>query len=490
MDKTEADCAYEELANQISKMTAEEAAVFLRSPIKRYKAKHRKAGRIKIKELINQARKNTEEMKGTIQGLNCIVMLPEAEADVDRHKPIVGQGRMICAILERSATPADRKRKENCLWDQGTHEDKEESPWPNAILEFTEFDKWMEGVEARSLPEQVLQLLRQYRLLFPDSLPNGLPPKRPFDHRILLIPGKLPTKAPIYKMPPDHLIHHSQEIERLCAKGWIGPTYSPICAPTIMGEKRDDGSGERKMRMVINYQALNALTIATEFPMPCVQTVMEMIGGATYFSTLDLEAGFHQIRMAREDRWKTAFRSIQGLFEYKVMTPAQQKYSIYDQELLALISALDKWRHLLRVAKVTAYTDHQALTFLQRLNSQKPLRGRTARWLDFLAEFSDLTITYLQGAKNKVADAMSRHPQHTNGEPNRLDNILAPIVQQQEEPAAQPRYSTRLVTGSAPHPDFRAMIGRRLALRNQRRGGVESQQPAGSADGYCGGSNA
>ncbi|CDJ31521.1 uncharacterized protein EMH_0067510 [Eimeria mitis] len=248
-DKTEADCAYEELANQISKMTAEEAAVFLRSPTKRYKAKRGKAGRIKIKEVINQARKNTEEMKGTIQGLNCIVMLPEAEVDVDQHKPIVGQGHMICAILERPANPADRKRKENCLWDQGKHEDKEESPWPNAILEFTEFDKWIEGVEARSLPVPLLQLLGQYRPLFPDSLPNGLPPKRPFDHRILLIPGKLPTKAPIYKMPPDHLLNHSQEIERLCAKGWISPTYSPICAPTIMLDKRDDGSGERKRRL-------------------------------------------------------------------------------------------------------------------------------------------------------------------------------------------------------------------------------------------------
>ena len=38
-----------------------------------------------------------------------------------------------------------------------------------------------------------------------------------------------------------------------------------------------------------------------------------------YFSSLDLEAGFHQIRVSNEDRWKTAFRSVVGLFEYKVM---------------------------------------------------------------------------------------------------------------------------------------------------------------------------
>ncbi|CDI86222.1 hypothetical protein EPH_0018870 [Eimeria praecox] len=89
-------------------------------------------------------------------------------------------------------------------------------------------------------------------------------------------------------------------------------------------------------------------------------------------------------------------------FLSQVMSPAQQRYSIYNQELLALVTALDKWRHLLRGAKVTAHTDHQALTYLQHINTHKPLRGRTARWLDFLAEFQDLTVSYLQGARNQA----------------------------------------------------------------------------------------
>ncbi|CDJ49142.1 hypothetical protein EBH_0024340 [Eimeria brunetti] len=97
------------------------------------------------------------------------------------------------------------------------------------------------------------------------------------------------------------------------------PTYSPICAPTIMVAKKDDDSGEVKMRMVVNYQALNALTIDPDFPLPPIQTSLEMLREAKYFSTLDLEAGFHQIRMAKEDRWRTVFRSVMRLFEYKVM---------------------------------------------------------------------------------------------------------------------------------------------------------------------------
>ena len=45
-------------------------------------------------------------------------------------------------------------------------------------------------------------------------------------------------------------------------------------------DKQDDGSGERKMRIVVNYQELNALTIVPEFPMPSIQTILELLGGA------------------------------------------------------------------------------------------------------------------------------------------------------------------------------------------------------------------
>ena len=94
-------------------------------------------------------------------------------------------------------------------------------------------------------------------------------------------------------MPPDQFAFHKQEIAKLSKNGWIGPTYSPICAPSIMVDKQDDGSGEKKIAMVVNYQELNALNIAPEFPMPSIQT-LEMLGGAKCFSTLDLEAGFHK----------------------------------------------------------------------------------------------------------------------------------------------------------------------------------------------------
>lgn len=96
----------------------------------------------------------------------------------------------------------------------------------------------------------------------------------------------------------------------------------------------------------------------------------------------------------------------------KRMTPAEMRYATYDQEFLAVVTALLKWRTLLLASKVTVYTDHRALQYILKLKADKPVRGRVARWIDFLADFQNLKIVYQPGASNVVADALSRCPLH------------------------------------------------------------------------------
>ncbi|CDJ62968.1 hypothetical protein ENH_00030490, partial [Eimeria necatrix] len=167
---------------------------------------------------------------------------PAMETDVALRLVEERQGALCCALVETSLSNP-RRQCLKALPASAYTDDEETSPWPTAKLEYSNFDTWLNSEEAQETPRVILEVLCANRAVFPDKLPTGLPPKRPHDHRILLVPGKLPAKSAIYRMTPEQLLFHKQEIAKLSTNGWIGPTYSPICAPTIMVDKRSDETG-------------------------------------------------------------------------------------------------------------------------------------------------------------------------------------------------------------------------------------------------------
>ena len=86
--------------------------------------------------------------------------------------------------------------------------------------------------------------------------------------------------------------------------------------------------------------------------------------------------------------------------------PAEENYDVGNRELLAVVAALEEWRHWLEGAEhpFTIWTDHKNLTFIR---ATKRLNGRQARWASFLSRF-DFTLTYRPGSRNTKADALSR----------------------------------------------------------------------------------
>ena len=94
------------------------------------------------------------------------------------------------------------------------------------------------------------------------------------------------------------------------------------------------------------------------------------------------------------------------------MLDAETRYPVHEQELLAIIHALNSWRHYLSGTKFTIRTDHKPL---ESFRTRPRLSGRQSRWIDTLANF-DFNIEYMEGKRNVVADGLSRRHDHQTKE--------------------------------------------------------------------------
>jgi hypothetical protein len=69
----------------------------------------------------------------------------------------------------------------------------------------------------------------------------------------------------------------------------------------------------------VDYRKLNSNTIKNKFPMPIIDEFLDEMSGAQFFTKLDLNSRFHQIRMAVQDEYKTAFKTHHSYSQFKVM---------------------------------------------------------------------------------------------------------------------------------------------------------------------------
>jgi hypothetical protein len=73
------------------------------------------------------------------------------------------------------------------------------------------------------------------------------------------------------------------------------------------------------LRLCVDYQPLNAVTIKNKYPLPRIDILFDQLAGARVFSMVDLRSGY-QIKIHPEDVPKTAFSTRYGLYEYLVMS--------------------------------------------------------------------------------------------------------------------------------------------------------------------------
>lgn len=164
-----------------------------------------------------------------------------------------------------------------------------------------------------TMPEAVQNLLLKFQDVF--SEPTELPPKRYCDHSIPLVPVATPINLRPYRFNPALKDEIEKQISDMLKSGVIQPSHSAFSSPALLVKKKDG-----TWRLVIDYRKLNAITIKGTYPMPIIDELLDELSQAKWFSKLDLRDGYHQIRMAPGEEYKTAFQTHTGHYEYIVMS--------------------------------------------------------------------------------------------------------------------------------------------------------------------------
>ena len=145
--------------------------------------------------------------------------------------------------------------------------------------------------------------------------PKGLPPQRPWDLRINFKEGyTLPKTPPIYRLTEPENKELNKWIDEQLHKGYISKSTSKLASPVFFVGKKDGG-----LRLCTDYRAVNNITEDDVHPLPLTGELLDKLQQSQWFTAFDLRAGYNNVQIVPEDRWKAAIKTPRGIFEPNVM---------------------------------------------------------------------------------------------------------------------------------------------------------------------------
>lgn len=162
----------------------------------------------------------------------------------------------------------------------------------------------------------LLSLCEQYTDIF--TLQTDKMTTNNFYTQKLRTTDDIPVYTKNYRIPHGQKEEVDRQVNRMIENDLIEPSVSPYNSPIILVPKKSTGP-EKKWRLCIDYRKVNKKLIQDKYPLPRMDVILDGLGRAKYFSTLDLFSGFHQIPIEEESRELTAFTTEKGIYQWKVL---------------------------------------------------------------------------------------------------------------------------------------------------------------------------
>ncbi|KAH9657915.1 Endonuclease [Citrus sinensis] len=120
----------------------------------------------------------------------------------------------------------------------------------------------------------IVTLLQDFDDVFPNEVPNGLPPIRGIEHQIDFVPGATILNRPAYRSNPEETKELQRQVEELLAKGYVRESMSPCAVPVLLVPKKDG-----TWRMCVDCRVINKITVKYRHPIPRLDNMLDELHG-------------------------------------------------------------------------------------------------------------------------------------------------------------------------------------------------------------------
>ena len=124
-----------------------------------------------------------------------------------------------------------------------------------------------------------------------------------------------PIKQRMRRTPMVFAQEEESHLKTMLEAGIIEPSISEWASPPVLIRKRDG-----KVRWCIDYRKLNAVTKKDVYPLPLIEECIDTLSGNEWYSKLDANSAYYQIKVKDSDKDKTAFITKYGLFQFTRMS--------------------------------------------------------------------------------------------------------------------------------------------------------------------------
>jgi hypothetical protein len=133
----------------------------------------------------------------------------------------------------------------------------------------------------KSFEEAVPHKYHDFKDLFEKESFDEMPPSRPWDHAIELLPNAKNLDCKIYPLSPDEQKQLDEFLDENLRTGRIRPSKSPMASPFFFIKKKDG-----TLRPIQDYRKLNDMTVKNRYPLPLIQELVDKLTQAQYFTKL------------------------------------------------------------------------------------------------------------------------------------------------------------------------------------------------------------